>query len=61
MWAAVLRFVAWVFTKAWRYGVRKVTAIANWAKANYERVYRWIISGVAYDTIFQWISNILGF
>ena len=60
MWATVLRFVTYVLSKAWRFGLKKVTAIANWAKANYVTVYRWIISGVAWDTIIQWISNILG-
>lgn len=57
MWATVLRFCAWVLTKAWRFGVGKINAAINWAKANYERVYRWIISGIAWDTILQWIFD----
>lgn len=60
MWSKVLQFAAWVLTKAWRYGWAKVNAIASWAKNNYVRVYNWIISGIAWETILQWISNIIG-
>jgi hypothetical protein len=60
MWGTVLRWVAWVLTQAWRWGWGKVTRMANWAKNNYVTVYRWIVSGVAWDTIANWISNIVG-
>lgn len=57
---AVLRFIAWVLTQAWRYGSRAVNAVVAWARANWQRVQRWIEQGVAWGTIVEWILNILG-
>jgi hypothetical protein len=58
--AAVLRFIAWVATRAWKYGVSAVRAAANWARANWRTVQRWIEQGVAWGTILEWILKILG-
>ena len=55
-----MRFVAWVISKAWSIGVGVAYAVANWAKANYVRVYNWIMAGIAWEVILQWIRNILG-
>lgn len=60
MWGTILRFVAWVISKAWSIGVQAAYAVANWAKANYVRVYNWIMAGIAWEVILQWIRNILG-
>ncbi len=59
--AAVLRFIAWAATQAWRYGVRAVNAVIAWARANWSRVQSWLERGVTYGTIIQWILNILGY
>ena len=60
MWATVLRFVTYVMSKAWSLGWSRAVRVANWAKANYVTVYRWIMSGVAWDTIINWIVNYVG-
>jgi len=56
----VLRFIAWLGTQIWRYGLRVVNAIIAWVRANWRRVQHWIESSVAYGTIVQWILDILG-
>ena len=57
---AVLRFCAYVMSKAWRLGWSRAVRIANWAKANYVRVYRWILEGIAWDQIIEWIIRYVG-
>ncbi len=57
MWAAILRFCAYVVSKTWKYGAKKVKQIVAYAKKNYVKIYRMIISGIAWDTIIQWIIN----
>lgn len=57
---AVLRFIAWVLTQAWRYGVAAVNAVVRWARANWKTVQRWLERGVTFGTIVQWILEILG-
>lgn len=57
---AVLRFIGWVATQVWRWGVRAVNAVINWARNNWRTVQAWLERGVAWGTIVQWILQILG-
>jgi hypothetical protein len=57
---AVLRFIAWVLTKALKYGLGKVKAVAAWARENWQTVAKWIEQGVAWGTILEWILKLLG-
>jgi hypothetical protein len=57
---AVLRFIAWVFSQAWRLGTVVVGRVVAWARTYWSRVQAWIERGVAWGTILQWIMQILG-
>lgn len=59
MWSAVLRFVAWCLTQAWRYGYSTVVKVANWAKANWRTVGAWLSRGLTFTEIIRIIINIL--
>ncbi|MCH1865190.1 hypothetical protein [Nocardioides sp. CFH 31398] len=58
--STVLRFIAWVLGKAWRWGVRTVRAIAAYARRYWRVVWRWIERGVPFVTIAEWIMRSLG-
>lgn len=57
---AVLKFIQWVATQVWRWGVSVVNAVINWARKNWKTVQSWIERGVSWGTIVQWIMQALG-
>ena len=60
MLAKVLQFCTGVLKQAWRIGLSRAKRVVSWAKNNYKKVYGWIISGVAWDTILGWIIDVVG-
>ncbi len=52
---AVIRFVGWVLTQAWRWGYSRVRRIADWAYANWWWVAKKIGEGWTYYEIAQFI------
>lgn len=55
----MLAFVAKVLSYAWKYGVKVVTAVANWVKNNWKTVSAWIGRGLGVTTIIDMIIRIL--
>lgn len=57
---AIWPFIRWALAQAWRYGSSVVSRVVSWAKSNWRTVYRWILDGIAFTTIFEWIRRKLG-
>jgi len=57
---AVLRFITWVATQAWRFGINAINAVIAWARNNGKKVLAWLDKGIAFGTIIEWILSLLG-
>lgn len=60
MVAIVLRFIAYVATLVWRFGVGVVNAIIAWIRSHAKQIQTWLERGIGYGTIIQWILQALG-
>lgn len=57
---AVLRWIAWAGTQAWRWGASKVSKAIAWARRNWRTVKRWLDAGLSFATIMELILRALG-
>lgn len=60
MAGAVLRFLAWLATQVWRFGVRVVNAVATWVRKNWKIVLRWLEAGASFLWIVNEVKRLLG-
>ncbi len=49
--ASVLRIIAEILKRAWRWGVSQVNRAVDWVRSNWQKVAKWVAQGLSLETI----------